>query len=388
MITLNELAYNIKNIAYGGQTTDENTITTKQIKFWIHYHRARLIAENVDRGILDRPEIYQYVQLGAYNCSSSYIRQYIRNYKLYLIGDLAQPAQTGYIEHWPKTSEGLLLNYFLAHSSLVFGPSSQAWANAGTNDQFGQDLYSDNQDRGNFRNTGMQTFVVPTPLLFENTKGLARVSMNRRVYTNDIVSTTDENEQAYGWATRSETVQFKSTDEQMHNKHNKFTNFHNEPYYHFANLTINNDTQSSSSIGGSNEETILAIKNIKVSPNYHGNLNDAGEETLYYMYNAGYNGIFEDPTNVGGPRYSSYNSQAFNLYNNHAGPNISKHAKEPKGWKDDKTNYPIPMDMVGDLIQRIVQMEIQPSLKTMPEVVSDSFDDTTKMKISGSQVQK
>lgn len=187
-----------------------------------------------------------------------------KNYKLYLIGQLAQPAQTGYIEHWPKTSEGLLLNYFLAHSSLVFGPSSQAWANAGTNDQFGQDLYSDNQDRGNFRNTGMQTFVVPTPLLFENTKGLARVSMTRRVYTNDIVSTTEENEQAYGWGTRSETVQFKSTDEQMHNRHNKFTNFHNEPYYHFANLSVNNDMQSSSTIGGSNEETVLAIKILRL----------------------------------------------------------------------------------------------------------------------------
>lgn len=47
------------------------------------------------------------------------------------------------------------------------------------------------------------------------------------------------------------------------------------------------------------------------------------------------------------------------------------------------------MDMVGDLIQRVIQIEMQTSLKTIPEVVSDSFDDTTKVKLtSGSQVQR
>ena len=33
MVTLNEIAYNIKNIAYGGQTSDENFISIEQIKF-------------------------------------------------------------------------------------------------------------------------------------------------------------------------------------------------------------------------------------------------------------------------------------------------------------------------------------------------------------------
>ena len=35
MITLNELAYNIKNIAYGGESSDESSISTNQIKFLI-----------------------------------------------------------------------------------------------------------------------------------------------------------------------------------------------------------------------------------------------------------------------------------------------------------------------------------------------------------------
>ena len=37
MATLNELAYNIKNIAYGGNTNTEQNVSTQQIKFWIHY---------------------------------------------------------------------------------------------------------------------------------------------------------------------------------------------------------------------------------------------------------------------------------------------------------------------------------------------------------------
>ena len=51
MASLNEIAYNIKNIAYGGgSTTGEETIGIRQIKFWIHYYRAQLILEESKRG--------------------------------------------------------------------------------------------------------------------------------------------------------------------------------------------------------------------------------------------------------------------------------------------------------------------------------------------------
>ena len=46
MATLNEIAYNIKNLAYGGSATiNEESINTKQIKFWIHYYRAQMLRE-------------------------------------------------------------------------------------------------------------------------------------------------------------------------------------------------------------------------------------------------------------------------------------------------------------------------------------------------------
>lgn len=43
MATLNEIAYNIKNIAEGGVAPDDSNITLKQIKHMIHYHRANLL---------------------------------------------------------------------------------------------------------------------------------------------------------------------------------------------------------------------------------------------------------------------------------------------------------------------------------------------------------
>ena len=45
MATLNEIAYNIKNLAYGGINKEEENISTRQIKFWIHYHRAEILKE-------------------------------------------------------------------------------------------------------------------------------------------------------------------------------------------------------------------------------------------------------------------------------------------------------------------------------------------------------
>ena len=43
MATLNEIAYNIKNLAYGGSYSIEESMDIRQIKFWINYHRANII---------------------------------------------------------------------------------------------------------------------------------------------------------------------------------------------------------------------------------------------------------------------------------------------------------------------------------------------------------
>ena len=51
MATLNEIAYNIKNLAYGGSYSIEESMDIRQIKFWINYHRANIITENIHSGL-------------------------------------------------------------------------------------------------------------------------------------------------------------------------------------------------------------------------------------------------------------------------------------------------------------------------------------------------
>mgnify|MGYP001430927129 FL=1 len=50
MITLNQLADNIHEMMYPNTLSLEGEISKRQIKHWIHYHRAKLIADNIDKG--------------------------------------------------------------------------------------------------------------------------------------------------------------------------------------------------------------------------------------------------------------------------------------------------------------------------------------------------
>ena len=49
-MTLNEIAYNIKNILEGGAATLDSNISIRQIQAMIHYHRAQLLLKYTDGG--------------------------------------------------------------------------------------------------------------------------------------------------------------------------------------------------------------------------------------------------------------------------------------------------------------------------------------------------
>lgn len=49
-MTLNEIAYNIRNIVAGGIGSDDSDTSLRQIKFMIHYHRANLLINYTDSG--------------------------------------------------------------------------------------------------------------------------------------------------------------------------------------------------------------------------------------------------------------------------------------------------------------------------------------------------
>ena len=44
-MTLNEIAYNIKNIVEGGISGEDSTLSIRQIKAMVNYHRAQLLAD-------------------------------------------------------------------------------------------------------------------------------------------------------------------------------------------------------------------------------------------------------------------------------------------------------------------------------------------------------
>jgi len=49
-MTLNEIVYNIKNLAEGGYSTDDNKLSTRQIKAWVNYHRMNILESYTGNG--------------------------------------------------------------------------------------------------------------------------------------------------------------------------------------------------------------------------------------------------------------------------------------------------------------------------------------------------
>ena len=52
-------------------------------------------------------------------------------------------------------------------------------------------------------------------------------------------------------------------------------------------------------------------------------------------------------------------------------------------WNDSEDSYPIPMEYVSDLIQRVIQVEMQTVLKTQKDEITDGLDDNLRAKGSG-----
>jgi hypothetical protein len=59
MATLNEIAYNIKNIVEGGVGSDDSNLSNRQIKHMIHVKRAELLVKYTDNGRKTSEASYQ-----------------------------------------------------------------------------------------------------------------------------------------------------------------------------------------------------------------------------------------------------------------------------------------------------------------------------------------
>lgn len=360
MITLNEIAYNIKNLAYGGVTSTENTISLRQIKHWIHYHRAKLIADNIDKGITNIEALYQKMPITLRNSTSGQARDFYDAWDAYDIDSSLTPPtiSSEFLKNHPKVGTDRLNGEWLALSSLSVDStgSSQAWTDAPSRSFYGDEIIS-HQNRGDFRNLGSHNFWTPRPLQLKNNQGIKNVRLERFSYfPDDPITTLDEQKGGY----QKKSIPLYRKNNASYDDHNKFTD-NSKPYYIAETAKIGRDD-------GYSGRHYIGIRGIQVSPNYHADLDAPGIQKVFWKYRATASMILENPTEI---------EIMVGLWFEY----------KPK-WDDDKTPYPIPMEYVSDLIQRVLQVEMQTEIKTTPDVITDGLDDNIKQKASGTQVQR
>ena len=341
MITLNQLADNIHEMMYPNTLSLEGEISKRQIKHWVHYHRAKLIADNIDKGILSSSSLYQSLSLTLRNSTRGDVFDHYKAWDDYDNGVTSTapsaPAADTYLANCPKSNaSGKLNGEWITSSSLAADNTgnSQSWLDARSRDQFGREFMK-TQVRGDFRNIGIHNFFIPSPLMLKDDNAIKDVLIRRRTYSPDDLATTSL-DQGGGFQNNPITV-YKKTNNDIHfSNFNKFTD-HNKPYYDIGKSSLNRDLNQS--------EHYISFRGLQTSPNYHENLDTPGNKNLFWAYRAWMHAILADPTNAEMMHGLWYETKS--------------------NWDDSKTPYPIPMDYVKDLIERIVQQESSVSLKTM-----------------------
>jgi len=362
MITLNEIAYNIKNIAYGGSTSTENSISLRQIKHWIHYHRAKLIADNIDKGITNNQALYQSMQLTARNSTSSTIKNFYDKWDAKDIdASLSAPnlldgngLPIPFLADMPKNTAGDRLNgEWLVHSSVSTGENG--WTDSQQRSFYGEEI-SSSQLRGDFRNFGSHNFWTPRPLQLKDNQGIIDVSVERYVHFPDDPGTPDDMEQAGSYAKKR--IKLYRKEYGNFDEFNKFTD-NNKPYYVQETARIDRESNG--------HGNYIGLRQLQASPNYHGGLSAPVAKKVFWKYRGGATMILENPKEI---------DMMYGLW----------YETETK-WDDNTTPYPIPMEWVSDLVQRVIQVEMQAELKTNPDIITDGLDDNLKRQSGGTQVQ-
>tara|TARA_R100000329_G_scaffold143558_1_gene127670 strand:- start:6245 stop:7150 length:906 start_codon:yes stop_codon:yes gene_type:complete len=294
MATLNELAYNIKNIAYGGNTNSEQNISTQQIKFWIHYYRAQILGEMIADGRGVPIDCYQRLSLTQ-----------------------ADDQETRTV--WK--------DYHDTHtvSSSFIIPFSARTANAAGLSKF-DSAVSEVQDTDALELTHSYFFEEPLDY------GIIRLRIPHLVTNNSkhglgTVRVVTINDNDYSGRRGGTDVSVITRDEYYHKKHNRFT--HSTPTAHIFTSEA--------------DKVTLTIDNLK----------SVDRSTV-----GGYNTV---------PK--SYIMVVFALLKNPTENNI---------WTSDDLEYPLPQEMISELNRRILSAEMQASLTSLNDSITDNAD-TTKI---------
>ena len=472
MITLNEIAYNIKNLAYGGKPNVEANLTTSQIKYWVHYHRAKLIADNLDKGILSNHIIWQNYELNASNMLDSVIMQ----------GNIDPTAFTGSdLNRWtniPKDSTPQALDRWTLDSTLT---SKNDALTPYLKDSHSLSQYGDykkiSQFKNDYRNISQAGFTIPEPLMLKDNKSIKSIELNRIAWMTGTSI-------GFGRAFEPILLPIKTLDEGMYSKHNKFTS-NNKPYATLERVDFNDDIHNN---------TALMLKGLQVTPmidlpvmpstvpngtfdtdindwttpyliqgswvatashvgqalrldavsgtnvtmhaftqlnvingqSYTINIdinNQASQTVEIYVSTdssnptssnlvpvvncaAGFNGTktvtftanasdtflyIQTTGNTPGDFYTidnviatgSNQQTVFWSYKANARMILADPTKASPSWDDSKTPYPLPMEYVSDLTQRVMSQEMGIAIKTPVDDMEDNLDTTKMMREKG-----
>tara|TARA_R110001632_G_scaffold5934_2_gene24082 strand:+ start:1535 stop:2638 length:1104 start_codon:yes stop_codon:yes gene_type:complete len=367
MITLNEIAYNIKNLAYGGNTSVENIISIDQIKHWIHYHRAKLIADNFKNGITEDSSLWQKFPLGLRNSTAPVFSNYYRAWDEHDINSaLTAPVMTS----------DNLLKFAKKNGDKLTGEFNAIGGLFDTENKYGnsrQATYFGDNAKG-FRNKGYHSFFVPIPVQIKNGEAIKDVEITRVNYRSDLPSTTTTDEGTKGYQTRRISVQ--ENRERNTNAYNKFTPSDKSPEWLFSKSPMPRHADETQYAVNARGHAHITISGLEISPNFYANDNTPVERAMLWAYKADMKMILENPTDIDMiyPRTNSGGSANHKRFR----------------FDDASTPYPLPMQYIPELIQRILQIEMGIILKTVPDILNNSMDDQTKLKLSqsGPQTQR
>jgi hypothetical protein len=428
MATLNEIVYNIKNLAYGGNSPKEVNISTEQIKHWVHYHRAKLIADNIDKGILSNHVIWQELKLDVHNYNNAAVRMLDLLWDIYwndislgipTVDFLAiqnslsgsTPYDKDFIQSLPVDQNGDFNGYWIPGPNTMSGKDMHDGLMGKENrNQYGLTTPS-SQLRGDFRNIGSSEFIIPEILMLKNHGSIKDVSLRRMVHAKDVQGEGEmEYKQDHQGGPQHDFIHLpmKTIDEASYSDFNRFSSS-NKPH---AVLKRTNRTQRASldttntPVGYSLVESyrqlyeqadihagtlILGLEGLQISPNYF--LDDTtSTEKIRWAYDGYLRAIFSNPTEIVSTRkYDHFigSGGAFSTSTMNIIDEVTQgeyKARDFVGWDDDKSPYPIPAEYIKDLIDRVIASEVSISTKVMADEVRDNVD-TTKVMQYGSKVQ-
>jgi|3_EtaG_2_1085321.scaffolds.fasta_scaffold01196_6 hypothetical protein len=440
MATLNEIAYNIKNLAYGGNSPKEVNISIAQIKHWIHYHRAKLIADNIDKGIMSNHILWQELKLDIHNYNNPTVRLYDRLWDIYwsefnkMGSPVSKPTPTNiasgigqtpydveFLEKIPMTLEGDLNGYFITGPNTMTGmqSSSDILLGGENRNQYGLTTPSSQFEKGDFRNISSSEFIIPELLMLKNHGSIKDVSLRRRVYHTDIDSygDMDRNIDNSKFGPHHDFIHLpiKTIDESSYSDFNRFSTSNKSHAilkrttrtkksavftgFIASNPEYSNDAYINDGFNDGNgylDATIpsgtlvLKLNGLQVSPNYYSNNENENKYQILWAYDGNLRAILANPTEATTFRRFDITTMTNNtphIYLEELNRENNYYGNEFAHWSDDKTPYPIPTEYIKDLIDRVIATEVSISTKLPSDEIRDNVD-TTKIMQYGAKVQE